>query len=1027
MFFLVSMLLPLCGCVNHQEHRIINISEISGLVSVVEENTEYEAYRGMHLQEGHTMITSGGSFARMVLDDDKYMKMEEGSRVQVETLANGRTEIHLERGAITNEIVKPLYEGQSFIIHTPNAALAVRGTYFSVELSTAENGDLLTKVSTYGGSVVSQRKLPNGEKVEEAVLIDGGYRATISMDTEDTIYLEEVIDEELEYLIPIEMEDISDEELVDLYFAALNGHELFVPTETLVTNIESRNIDVDTYTSAYEQAESLGLTGKGTAPDDNFPVNEEVEVAEGVSGHNAPSDGAMKDSFTFKPLKEETEENEEELIVLEPLVEEETDSETETFPELNPLVGRETTEANRNDAENTIEEILPEEERENVTQIPSGSVGGGSNDNSFESGAGDGNSDNNYGESSGNVGGGGSSDENTGNVGGGGSSDENAGNGESSDGSSDGNIGTDDTGSSDGSAGEDDDDSDGSEDENAGEEGGNTGGNEGENGGGFDGDDGDGSEGGSGDDSTNTPEPCNHVKEIERTDSTCTQPGEEIERCSICGEVLKRTETPATGHAEETVRTEPSCTQDGEEIVRCVICREVLETRVLTATGHTEETETTEATCTQPGEEIVRCNVCQEVLETRVLTATGHTEEMTSTASCLSSGTKTTSCTVCNTVISTEEDPRLPHQEGSTCSACGSIKIADTANFTDLFFQQYVSAKEIDKDEDGYLSTQEGEAVTAIYLGGSYSHMMVLDGTEYFPNAEIVELANLPSLAQADISGLTKVNNLKINNCQSLQTLDISQNTMLETLHVSNALTGLDMTHNTALKTVTLYGSVLENVSFLTLVDLEILEISDYDNKMSALDLSNNVKLKNINIQGGGSGIQSIKLGDTDKKLNELTIFYANNIAATAYDFSNCPKLRNLTLFRITANSFNVSGCDELMQAFLTACTFAQDLDMSGKSSLGVLDIGGTTIASTNGTLNLNGCNGLTSLSIGKKTLQDASGITEKVPSMKYIYIQNCTSLPSVNLGNVTGLEKVYTKGTTATISGIDSSKIDSN
>lgn len=151
------MLALLFGC-GKKEYRIINVSEISGNVSVVEDNKEYEAYKGMRLQEGHTIVTSGNSYTRMVLDSDKYIKLEEGSRAKVNTLANGRTEISLERGAITNEIVKPLYEGQSYIIHTPNATLAVRGTYFHVDLSTAEDGDLVTQVYTYGGSVVSQRK-----------------------------------------------------------------------------------------------------------------------------------------------------------------------------------------------------------------------------------------------------------------------------------------------------------------------------------------------------------------------------------------------------------------------------------------------------------------------------------------------------------------------------------------------------------------------------------------------------------------------------------------------------------------------------------------------------------------------------------------------------------------------------------------------------------------------------------------------------------------------------------------------------
>ncbi len=295
---LVMAMLAGCG---GEQYRIINVSEVSGQVSVVEESSEYRAYPKMHLQEGHTVVTSGGSYTRMVLDEDKYIKLEEGSRAAVQALANGRTEINLERGAITNEIVKPLFEGQSYIVNTPNATLAVRGTYFRVELDRAENGDLLTKVFTYGGTVVSQRKLPDGTLVDEEVLISAGHRATISTDAEKTVYLEEPVYDVIRTVIPMKLEEISDRELIDLYFSSQNGHELFEPTERIYRTVTDRGLDTEKYTSAYEQASAMGLTGKGTAPDDKFPMLSDAAagIEELFGLHHAPLDGDMEDTQTI--------------------------------------------------------------------------------------------------------------------------------------------------------------------------------------------------------------------------------------------------------------------------------------------------------------------------------------------------------------------------------------------------------------------------------------------------------------------------------------------------------------------------------------------------------------------------------------------------------------------------------------------------------------------------------------------------------------------------------------------------------
>lgn len=265
---------------DNQGYRTISVIEVSGKVSVVKNGIEYEAYPGMLLQEGYEIATSGNSYVRLVLDDDKYIKIESGSRAVFETLGllgSGKTKIVLERGAMTNELINPLGPDEEYVVNTPNAVLAVRGTFFRVDLSITKEGDVRADVKTYGGQVASQRVKPTGEVIEEEVLINAGYQTTINMTPIETHYVvetdagESIIVEPEESggvsdsedrvapTKPIMLEEISDDDLVDVYFARENGHELFVTTEEAKDHIEKREIKLEEKTSVYEKAEEVKI------------------------------------------------------------------------------------------------------------------------------------------------------------------------------------------------------------------------------------------------------------------------------------------------------------------------------------------------------------------------------------------------------------------------------------------------------------------------------------------------------------------------------------------------------------------------------------------------------------------------------------------------------------------------------------------------------------------------------------------------------------------------------------------------
>ena len=127
---------------SNEGYRTITVIEIQGTVGVVHDNIEYSAYTGMHLEEGYTVVTGGNSYIRLLLDDDKYVKLESGTKAIFSEVSGGKTSINIERGALVAEVTKPLQVDEDFIVNTPNAVLAVRGTLFRVDLSSNVKGEL---------------------------------------------------------------------------------------------------------------------------------------------------------------------------------------------------------------------------------------------------------------------------------------------------------------------------------------------------------------------------------------------------------------------------------------------------------------------------------------------------------------------------------------------------------------------------------------------------------------------------------------------------------------------------------------------------------------------------------------------------------------------------------------------------------------------------------------------------------------------------------------------------------------------
>ncbi len=291
---LAVILIAVLGGNNSKGFRSVRVSEIVGTATVTFEEKEYAAYKDMKLEEGHDLITGAESFVRMVLDEDKYIRVEEDSKITFETLGkegSGKTAIRLEYGAITNEAATALGEGEEYIINTPNTILAIKGTFFRVAVDVAADGTVSVDIFTYGGAVECKRVLPNGEVVDESVLIEAGYKTKVYMNDEDTVYQVEEADGK-ENVAVLSFEEIPDADIVDMYVASANGHEMYISTEEIWDVIEEREIEIEDYTSNrdgsdipdYEQGDVADdTTGEDFSGENESEENTSTEDSSDVS------------------------------------------------------------------------------------------------------------------------------------------------------------------------------------------------------------------------------------------------------------------------------------------------------------------------------------------------------------------------------------------------------------------------------------------------------------------------------------------------------------------------------------------------------------------------------------------------------------------------------------------------------------------------------------------------------------------------------------------------------------------------
>mgnify|MGYP005805039819 CR=1 FL=1 len=182
--------------------------------------------------------------------------------------------------------------------------------------------------------------------------------------------------------------------------------------------------------------------------------------------------------------------------------------------------------------------------------------------------------------------------------------------------------------------------------------------------------------------------------------ATCKETGlTDGSKCSVCGAILEeQTILPVlTEHSwnEGTMTKEATCTENGEMLYTCTICG-TTKTVSVEPSGHTPEVIPGKAaTCKETGlTDGSKCSVCGEILENQavlpVLTEHSWNDGTTTkAATCTDNGEVLYTCTVCGTtktdtlaavghtvIIDPAKEPTYTEEgltEGSHCSVCGQV------------------------------------------------------------------------------------------------------------------------------------------------------------------------------------------------------------------------------------------------------------------------------------------------------------------------------------------------------------------
>ena len=204
--------------VGRNDYRSIKVFEIDGTVSVERGADKLDAFKDMSLTSGDVLEVSDESFVRLKLDDDKFVYLEAGTRIELYATGSendSKTRVFVKRGSMMTEVRRKLSATSSYDIVTPNTSMSIRGTKTLTEVTEdAATGDVKTNSAVYEGKVrlLAVKEGADGKIVSTEKFLGEGESNSVAM------LKDEIVSEE-------EMKSIAD------YGETLDGKEVPILSE----------------------------------------------------------------------------------------------------------------------------------------------------------------------------------------------------------------------------------------------------------------------------------------------------------------------------------------------------------------------------------------------------------------------------------------------------------------------------------------------------------------------------------------------------------------------------------------------------------------------------------------------------------------------------------------------------------------------------------------------------------------------------------------------------------------------------
>lgn len=220
----------------------------------------------------------------------------------------------------------------------------------------------------------------------------------------------------------------------------------------------------------------------------------------------------------------------------------------------------------------------------------------------------------------------------------------------------------------------------------------------------------------------------------------------------------------------------------------------------------------------------------------------------------------------------------------------------NATNFPDEAFRIFVGSKDIDTDQNGFLSDEEIAKVKEIDVENK--GIKSLKGIEYFTELETLNCAR-NELKELDVTKNTKLMYLQTRNNQ-LTALDVTKNTELTNLYChGNQLTALDVTKNTKLEVLGVWSNQLTSLDITKCIDLRVLSCTS--NKLTSLDFSKSAKMQILHFSN--NQLSSVNVSN----MPDLKSLDCSSNPLGSLDVTKNPKLDTLACTNNQLTSLDIS------------------------------------------------------------------------------------------------------------------------